>query len=283
MHSTSVRSATALGAAAALLALSGCSSGSSSTGEAGGSGASGGSGTMTAGTLTVGSDLTYPPYAYLDGKTPAGFDPDISRALAGASGLKTTFVDTRFEQLIAGLGTGHFDVIASDLYITDERKKQVDFIPYFTTGNSIVVQTSGGDRPAVVTDLCGKSVAVIKGGQIVQKLRDEASKQCTDEGEKAVDVREFGTDPEGTQALLSGQVDAQVTDGAVAKAAADKTNGRLTISSKSLIYPVQSGLAVKRGNTALKKTLTTALDELTKNGTYTELLKKYNLGRAEGS
>ncbi|MEV0480298.1 ABC transporter substrate-binding protein [Streptomyces sp. NPDC050508] len=260
-----------------LLALSGCSSGSSSGGGADGSG------TMTAGTLTVGSDLTYPPYAYLDGKTPAGFDPDISRALAKASGLKSTFVDTRFEQLIAGLGTGHFDVIASDLYITDAREKQVDFIPYFTTGNSIVVQTSGSYRPTVVTDLCGKSVAVIKGGQIVEKLRGEASTQCQAKGEKGVDVREFGTDPEGTQALLSGQVDAQVTDGAVAKAAVDRTNGRLTISSKSLIYPVQSGLAVKRGDSALKKTLTTALAELKKNGTYAELLKKYNLGRAEGS
>ncbi|MGW0835815.1 ABC transporter substrate-binding protein [Streptomyces prunicolor] len=277
MHVTLFRSTTALGAAGLLLALSGCSSGSSSAGGADGSG------TMTAGTLTVGSDLTYPPYAYLDGKTPAGFDPDISRALAKASGLKSTFVDTRFEQLIAGLGTGHFDVIASDLYITDARKKQVDFIPYFTTGNSIVVQSSGSYRPTVVTDLCGKSVAVIKGGQIVEKLRGEASTQCKGKGEKAVDVREFGTDPEGTQALLSGQVDAQVTDGAVAKAAADKTNGRLAISSKSLIYPVQSGLAVKRGATALKKTLTTALAELKKDGTYAELLKKYNLGQAQGS
>jgi ABC-type amino acid transport substrate-binding protein len=271
-----IRSTSALGAVGVLLALSGCSSSSSAAGADS-------SGTMTAGTLTVGSDLTYPPYAYLDGKTPAGFDPDISRALAEATGLKTVFVDTRFEQLIAGLGTGHFDVIASDLYITDARKKQVDFIPYFTTGNSIVVKASGGYRPAVVTDLCGKSVAVIKGGQIVEKLRGEASTQCKAKGGTAVDVREFGTDPEGTQALLSGQVDAQVTDGAVAKAAADKTGGRLTISSQDLIYPVQSGLAVKRGDTALKKTLTAALDKLKTNGTYAKLLKKYNLGRAEES
>ncbi|KUN29855.1 ABC transporter substrate-binding protein [Streptomyces antibioticus] len=271
-----IRSTTALGAIGVLLALSGCSGGSS-TAEADASG------TMTVGTLTVGSDLTYPPYAYLAGKTPAGFDPDISRALAKASGLKATFVDTRFEQLIAGLGTGHFDVIASDLYITDERKKQVDFIPYFTTGNSIVVQASGSLRPTGVTGLCGKTVAVIKGGQIVGKLRDEASKECEAKGGKAIDVREFGTDPEGTQALLSGQVDAQVTDGAVAKAAADKTGGKLTISSKELIYPVQSGLAVKRGDTALKKTLTDAFAELKKNGAYAKLLKKYNLGQAEAS
>ncbi|MGH1553547.1 hypothetical protein ACRAWF_20930 [Streptomyces sp. L7] len=39
---------------------------------------------------------------------------------------------------------------------------------------------------------------------------------------------------------------------------------------------------MKRGDTALKKTLTTALDELKRNGTYAELLTKYNLGQAEG-
>ena len=270
---TLVRSTSVLVALSALLSLAGCSGSSATHTDS--------AGTMTAGTLAVGSDLTYPPYAYLDGTTAAGFDPDISRALAKTAGLQTTFDDTRFEQLIAGLGTGRFDVIASDLYITAAREKQVDFIPYFTTGNSIVVTTSGSYRPRAVSDLCGKTVAVIKGGQIVEKLRGEASQQCTAAGRKAIDVREFTSDPEGTQALLSGQVDAQVTDTAVAKSAADRTHGKLTISSHGLIYPVESGLAVKKGNTALLKTLTTALDKLKRNGTYDKLLATYNLGRIQ--
>src|SRR4051812_36595256 len=116
------RFASATAAAGALLALSGCSGSAASAGSSS-------TGVETPGTLAVGSDLTYPPYAYLKGDTPAGFDPDISRALAQQAGLKATFVDTRFEELIAGLESGRFDVIASDLYITDARKQQVDFIP----------------------------------------------------------------------------------------------------------------------------------------------------------
>jgi ABC-type amino acid transport substrate-binding protein len=273
---TLARIAPAMATAGALLTLAGCSGTSSAT-------SADSAGTQSAGTLTVGSDLTYPPYAYLSGKTPAGFDPEIARALAGAAGLKAAFVDTRFEQLIAGLGTGHFDVIASDLYITDARKKQVDFIPYFTTGNSIVVRSAGGGRPATAADLCGKSVAVIKGGEIVQELRGDASGKCTAAGKKAIDVREFTSDPEGTQALLSGQVDAQVTDSAVAKAAADRTGGKLAVTSTAPLYPVTSGLAVKKGNTALRSTLTKALAKLRSDGTYDDLLKKYNLARPQGS
>jgi len=272
---TPVRLVAALATAGAMLVLAACSGS--------GTAASNPDGTLTSGTLTVGSDLTYPPYAYLDGTTPAGFDPDVTRALAKQAGLKVTFVDTRFEQLIAGLGADRFDVIASDLYVTDERAKQVDFIPYFTTGNSLLAATGGSFKPKTTAELCGKAVAVIKGGEIVQKLRGEASDACMAKGAKAIDVREFTTDPEATQALLSGQVDAQLTDAAVAKAIVAKTNGRLTITSSAIIYPVTAGLAVKKGNTALKATLTKALAALKKSGAYAKLLSQYNLSEAEES
>jgi ABC-type amino acid transport substrate-binding protein len=272
---TPVRLTAALATAGAMLVLAACSGS--------GTAASNSDGTLTSGTLTVGSDLTYPPYAYLNGTTPAGFDPDVTRALAKQAGLKVTFVDTRFEQLIAGLGADRFDVIASDLYVTDERAKQVDFIPYFTTGNSLLAATGGSFEPKTTAELCGKAVAVIKGGEIVQKLRGEASDACTAKGAKAIDVREFTTDPEATQALLSGQVDAQLTDAAVAKAIVAKTNGRLTITSSAIIYPVTAGLAVKKGNAKLKATLTKALAALKKSGAYAKLLSEYNLSEAEES
>ncbi len=272
---TPVRLAAALATAGAMLVLAACSGSATA--------ASNSDGTLTSGTLTVGSDLTYPPYAYLDGTTPAGFDPDVTRALAKQAGLTATFVDTRFEQLIAGLGADRFDVIASDLYVTDERARQVDFIPYFTTGNSLLAAAGGSFKPKTTAELCGKAVAVIKGGEIVQKLRGEASDACTAKGAKAIDVREFTTDPEATQALLSGQVDAQLTDAAVAKAIVAKTNGRLTITSSAIIYPVTAGLAVKKGNTELKATLTKALAALKKSGAYAKLLSQYNLSEAEES
>src|SRR3954451_14634652 len=88
------------------------------------------------GTLRVGSDLTYPPYAYLKAGEPAGFDPDFMRALGAEMKMQPEFVDTRFEQLITGLKSDHFDVVASAPYITPERTREVDFLPYFTTGHS---------------------------------------------------------------------------------------------------------------------------------------------------
>jgi polar amino acid transport system substrate-binding protein len=38
--------------------------------------------TVKEGVLMVGTDLTYPPYAFFDNKVPAGFDPDSSKLMA---------------------------------------------------------------------------------------------------------------------------------------------------------------------------------------------------------
>ncbi len=232
--------------------------------------------------LTVGSDLTYPPYAFFDGETPAGFDPDITAALATEMGLTASYEDTRFEQLIAGIKSDRFDVIASALYITQERAAEVDYVPYFSTGNSIVV-AAGASPLTDAMALCGQSVAVIKGGDIVQRLREDASADCIAVGEEAVDVREFTTDPEGTTALISGQVDAQLTDAGVASTLESATDNAVEISSTELLYPIPVGLAVKKGNTEMVTKLTAALDALKANGIYEELLAKYNLAEPDAA
>ncbi len=145
------RAWTLLAAALTALPLAGCGGSSSGGGTTASAPTSSGPAASSApaatGTLRVASDLTYPPYTYLENGQPAGFDPELVRALAGQIGAQAQFQDTRFEQLIAGLKSNRFDLIASALYITAERAKEVDYIPYFTTGNSIVVK-SGGDQPA---------------------------------------------------------------------------------------------------------------------------------------
>ena len=63
----------------------------------------------------------------------------------------------------------------------------------------------GGTGTAVgVSYLCGKTVGVIAGGAVVQSLQSEAHGAC--KGSKPIQVHEFPTDPEATQALLSQQV-----------------------------------------------------------------------------
>src|SRR5882762_4216005 len=163
--------------------------------------------TIAAGTLTIGSDLTYPPYAFMDGETPAGLDPDFMKTLASHLQLKPGFVDTRFANLILGVNANRFDVIASALYVTPERAKQIDFVPYLKTGGSLLALSHSGFAPKTSEDLCGKRVSSIKGASWIPKLNDVSKQVCAPAGRGAIDVREFETSPEAAQAVLSHAVD----------------------------------------------------------------------------
>src|SRR5437660_7561967 len=87
----------------------------------------------TPGTLTVGSDTTYPPQEYIDTATnqATGFDVDLITAIGKQMGLQTKVVTTSFDTIINSLVAKRFDVVISAVSVTPERQKKVDFIPYF--------------------------------------------------------------------------------------------------------------------------------------------------------
>lgn len=233
--------------------------------------------TLQTGNLTIGSDLTYPPYNFLKQDKPAGFDAEFMDLIAAQMNLKPDVKDTRFASLILGLKSNKFDVVASTLYVTPERAEQVDFLPYMKTGGSLLVTAQSDFQPQKPEDLCGKRVASIKGGAWIARLNNVSTGYCKQHGLGEIAVHEFPTSPQATQALLSGAVDVQYEDAAVAKATLEKTDHRLKISSQQIIYPVVVGLAVNKDNPQLLNALKTSFAQAVSNGSYGALLHKYNL------
>lgn len=228
--------------------------------------------------LSIGSDLTYPPYTFLDQGKPAGFDPAFMTLLSHHLNLQPQFVDTRFANLVMGVNARRFDLVASALYVTPERAAQVDFLPYLKSGASLMVRSDDSFRPQQPQDLCGKRVASIKGGSWIPKLAALSKDYCQANGQAPIDSREFPTSPEAAQALLAKAVDVQFEDAAVARITTDKLKGRVTISSTALIYPVVIGLAVHKGNDALMAELRQGFTAMKDSGEYQTLLGQYNLG-----
>jgi polar amino acid transport system substrate-binding protein len=233
--------------------------------------------------LQVGADLTYPPYDYLEGGAPAGFDPAFMNKLADHLKVKLSFVDTRFANLILGVNANRFDVIASALYVTPERSKQIDFLPYLKTGGSLLALSNSNFAPKTPEDLCGKRVGSIKGASWIPKLNDVSAKVCVPSGRGAIDVREFETSPEAAQAVLSHAVDAQFEDSAVAQMTVNKLGGRVAITSTTPLYPVVIGLGVKKGNDTLLSQLRSAFASMKASGEYAALLKQYNVAEPTGN
>ncbi|VFS77370.1 Probable ABC transporter arginine-binding protein ArtJ precursor [Raoultella planticola] len=63
-----------------------------------------------------------------------GFDAELAALLSQKTGLTLQLVDTKFSSLILGLSGGRQDAVISALYITEERTRQADAIPYANTG-----------------------------------------------------------------------------------------------------------------------------------------------------
>ena len=77
--------------------------------------------------IRVATDATFPPLEFVkDGKR-TGFDIDLMDAMAKVMGKKIEWVDIDFKGLIPGLIADRFDVAASGIYMTEDRRKVVDF------------------------------------------------------------------------------------------------------------------------------------------------------------
>jgi polar amino acid transport system substrate-binding protein len=241
------------------------------------SGAANAAATLTPGVLSVGSDMTLPPHTYLDHGKPAGFDPEFVGKVASYMNDATKFVDTRFANLILGVTGGRYDIVASALYVTPERNKVVDFVPYFMTGGSLMVSSSGGLNPKTVGDLCGKRIGSIKGAAWIKYINAASDKACVAQGKPPVQVREYETSAETAQAILSQGIDAQYEDVSIAGLIVERSGGRLKITTNGPLDPVVCGLAMKKGNTELKSQIESAIAQMKAKGEYQALLKKYNV------
>ncbi len=233
--------------------------------------------TATPGQLKVGMEISYPPFESWQGDKVVGFDPELSEALGRQIKAKPVFVDTKFTGLILGLSAGHFDAVISGMYVTPERTAQADAIPYANTGAAILVTKDSPVQPRTEKDLCGLKVGLQAGTTWVNALKQLSADYCAANGKPPVTVSEFPTAPEVSQALLSKNVQAQMEIAGAARMFAERSRGRLVVSSPALVYPQTLGIYVKKGNATLKTALTNALAALHANGEYAALIKKYDL------
>jgi len=108
--------------------------------------------------VSVATDATWPPMEMVDAsKKIVGFDIDYLTAVAKEAGFTPAFKNTAWDGIFAGLAAGRYDVIASSVTITDERKKQYDFSdPYINVGQILVVPKA--EAAKTLAGLKGKKV-----------------------------------------------------------------------------------------------------------------------------
>jgi polar amino acid transport system substrate-binding protein len=240
--------------------------------------------------IRVGSDISYAPLEFYDALAPdvldrpsgepdpgvLGIDPDLAAELGRRLGVRLTFVNVKFDSLLDELRNGQIDAIISGMSATPERAQQVSFIEYFRSGTSIVVSKGNPKGIRELGDLCGKTVTVQSATTQADLAKAKATGCPPGQPMRVLQIES------GSQALLEVKyrhADASLTDFPVAA-----FNAKVSSAGQDFqvvgeqIDPGPFGIGVGKGAAPLREALRTALRQIIADGTYDQVLAKWNVG-----
>ncbi|MFD9702058.1 ABC transporter substrate-binding protein [Lentzea sp. NPDC059081] len=234
----------------------------------------------SAGKLRVGSNIQNPPNNFYDqdGKTPLGSEVDLVKAISAKLGLKAEHSDMAFSSLITSLETGRVDVTMAAMNDTAERQQKIDFVDYFTSGITIMVQKGNPQGVKSVDDLCGKGIAVNLGSS-QEQFAKEQSEKCKAAGKPEVQLSVTDSDTGNQNQLRTGRVAAILNDLPTA-VYVSKTAGDGQYFEVVPLAPINGGpygIGVNKKNAQLSEAIKGALQSLIDDGTYDKILTTWDI------
>ena len=222
------------------------------------------------GVMKVGVMGTYQPYNFLnENKEMDGFDVDIAKEVAKRLGVEAEFVAQEFSGMIAGLQAEKFDVVISQMTITDERKAQMDFSePYITNNVKIIVQEDN-QNITKLEDFKGKDIGAALGTNDETYLRTTVLPEV---GEFT--IKTYDDVVTTLKDLDVGRIDATINNMYALKPVVEKQGFKI----KAVGEPIKSdkaGIATRKGNEEFVAELNRVLEEMKADGTHAEIHKKW--------
>ncbi|MFE3826939.1 ABC transporter substrate-binding protein [Streptomyces sp. NPDC059092] len=234
----------------------------------------------SSGTLTYGTAATFPPFESKAANGDLeGFDIDMISALSKSMGLKPKPLDIDFDGLIPALAGKRTDIINSAMYITPEREKQVDFVPYMIIGETLLTPSGNPKKISrVPEDLSGRTVAVTRGA-IGETYMNAYNKDLRKQGRAPMKIMSLPNNQDAMLAVRSGRADAFDTSTPGAAATLAGTKGTFTLAA-TFKNETRIGIAVRKGDTATATAVRKALDRFVRSGDYAALMATYELPKS---
>ncbi len=218
------------------------------------------------GKLSVATSPDFPPFEYLENNEPVGIEMDILQYVCDELGVTLDIQQLDFESILPGVQSGKFDLGASGISVTEDRKKNVLFTdPYCLAAQAIVVVE--GSPITCKADLDGKKVSVQTG--------TTAESYCMEAG---YEVSSYSANNDAQMALTNGKVDAWVIDDLTAAemvAAYNAEGGDQLVILDEAMTTEPYAFAFAFGNEELVEKINTILNGLVADGTIASIFEKY--------
>lgn len=231
------------------------------------------------GVLTVGTTTGRLPFgAYaLDNKTPVGNAPDIAQLVADSLGRKLELVSVAWADWPLGLQSGKFDVVISNVTVTEERKEKFDFSTY--RNDQLGIYVAKDSKILAIKepkDVAGLKI-IVGASTNQEQILLRWNQQNVAAGLKPVDIQYYDDDVVLYLALASGRADAYLAPNGIAAHNARDGKTRL-VGTFSGGWPQTAEIAVtSRKGSGIAEPITVALNAQLKNGNYAKALERWNL------
>lgn len=211
--------------------------------------------------IVVGADRHYPPYEFVDKDgSPAGFNVDLTRAVAEVMGMPVEFRFGDWAEIRGGFAAGAIDVLQGISW-SEERARRLDFAPPNAIVHHAIFARTDGPRFSSLEALRGRTVLVFGGG-----IMDEALTRLG-----GVALVRTGTPADALRRLSAGEGDAV----AVALLPGTWLVRELGLSNVRVVAnrvaAERYGYAVQKGNAELLARFETGLAILKKTGRWDQI------------
>ena len=260
------RLALALSGTSVLAVLAACSSeGGSGASDGGGSGEDVLARIQESGTVRIGLEGTYRPYAFHDGSGElVGFEKEIADRIAEGLGAAPEYVETEWDSLIAGLDVDRYDLVVNNVGITPEREEVYAFSePY---ARSI-------GRVAVPADSEVQTLAELDGARSAQTATSNWAAQMEDLGAEIVPVQGFA---EAIELVLQGRADATANDLISFQTYQEEhPEATFRLLDEELPDETTVGVIMQQGQEPLLTEVNAILEEMKQDGSLTAIYEEW--------
>ena len=188
-----------------------------------------------------------------------GIDIDMAKALAQHLGVKLTFVESSFSQLVANLKNNRCDIAMHGVGVRDSRKSHMEFSQPYLASGIYAVGTKEHDRIQRWEDIDQHgNVAVVQKGTYMEPVTKAAFKKA--------DVAVVDSFKAREQEVMSGRADVFMTDYPYGTRMAKLTDWAILLTPKSPLAKTHYAYAVPKGETAWVNEINVFLQKMKESG-----------------
>jgi len=216
--------------------------------------------------IVVGANRAYPPYEFLDKNgTPAGYNVDLTRAIAKVMGMEVEFRFGNWSDIRAGLVSGEIDILQGLSY-SDLRAQEHDFSPPTAIIQHAIFARSDSPPVSSLDELHGKKIILFKEGIMYDTLMAAGY---------GPDLVLTGTPADALRLLSSGQHDYSIIAILPGMSLVRELNlSNLTPVARNIAVQ-KYGYAVKKGDAELLARFSEGLAIVQKTGQYQEIYDQW--------